>query len=240
MQKSKIEWTDYTINPVKGLCPMACSYCYARRMYKRFHWDETVRFEPEQAFVDAFNALAGSKIFVGSTMELFGDWVKPNWLEQVMGWPKALPNKTFIFLTKQPQNLIKWSPFPDNCRVGVSATNSEHAVRAMTELDFIKARVKFLSLEPLLDNDGYTPWKYISFKKINWLIIGQQTPVKLSTMPKLEWIKEIVDAADKAQIPVFLKNNLNCCAISDYPELLDAHGNLRQEFPSVSPLSSFE
>ena len=231
MQKSKIEWTDYTINPVKGLCPMACSYCYARRMYKRFHWDETVRFEPEQAFVDAFNALAGSKIFVGSTMELFGDWVKPNWLEQVMGWPKALPNKTFIFLTKQPQNLIKWSPFPDNCRVGVSATNSEHAVRAMTELDFIKARVKFLSLEPLLDNDGYTLWKYISFKKINWLIIGQQTPVKLSTMPKLEWIKEIVDAADKAQIPVFLKNNLNCCAISDYPELLDAHGNLRQEFP---------
>ena len=93
MNKTRIDWADYTINPVKGLCPMACSYCYARRMYKRFHWDETVRFEPEQAFVDAFNAPAGSKIFVGSTMELFGDWVKPNWLEQIMGWPKALPIK---------------------------------------------------------------------------------------------------------------------------------------------------
>ena len=44
MNLTKIEWCDYTINPVKGLCPMACSYCYARRMYKRFKWNPEIRF----------------------------------------------------------------------------------------------------------------------------------------------------------------------------------------------------
>ena len=45
MNKTKIEWTDYTINPVKGLCPMACSYCYARAMYKRFRWNPEIRYD---------------------------------------------------------------------------------------------------------------------------------------------------------------------------------------------------
>ena len=236
MQKSKIEWTDYTINPVKGLCPMACSYCYARRMYKRFHWDETVRFEPEQAFVDAFNALAGSKIFVGSTMELFGDWVKPNWLEQVMGWPKALPNKTFIFLTKQPQNIIKYSPFPKNCWIGVSATDMESFHKGINALAAINAKVKFVSVEPLLQSVNIA---WMNPECVNWVIIGQQTPQNKKTQPKIEWVKEIVDASDKSKIPVFLKNNLipmidelpdNC-----FTKTLSGDMNLRQEFPVVSP-----
>jgi len=210
MQKSRIEWTDYSVNPIKGLCPVACSYCYARKMYKRFHWDENIRFEPEQAFVDAFNAPAGSKIFVGSTMELFGDWVKShNWLEQIMDWPKVMPNKTFIFLTKQPQNLPK--VFPDNCWVGVSSTNN---FTYLGDLKNVKAKVKFISFEPLLSWDMGLIHQRETFHEIlnklgiTWVIIGQQTPQNKKTMPKVEWIKDIVTACDKAEIPVFLKNNL--------------------------------
>ena len=62
---------------------------------------------------------------------------------------------------------------------------------------------------------------------ISWVIIGAQTkPLKI---PPFEWVVEIVTVADKAGIPVFLKNNLNCCEISDHPSLLDRSGNLRQE-----------
>ena len=50
MNKTKIPWCDYTANPVKGLCPMACSYCYARRLYKRFGWDETVRIDEDEIY----------------------------------------------------------------------------------------------------------------------------------------------------------------------------------------------
>ena len=236
MQKSRIEWTDYSVNPIKGLCPVACSYCYARKMYKRFHWDENIRFEPEQAFVDAFNAPAGSKIFVGSTMELFGDWVKPNWLEQITGWPKVMPNKTFIFLTKQPQNLPK--VFPDNCWVGVSATNEFDFMRHFNALESVKAKVKFWSFEPLLNWNG-SPQGFSELLKqsCQWVIIGQQTPQNKKTMPKLEWVEEIAGAADKAKIPVFLKDNLipmidelpdNC-----FTKTLSGDMNLRQEMPKV-------
>jgi protein gp37 len=202
MTKSKIEWCDFTINPVKGLCPMACSYCYARRMYKRFKWDETIRFEP----LDYKKFPNGSKVFVGSTMELFGDWVKPTWLEQIFEWCRRLPNVTFIFLTKQPQNLIKWSPFPDNCWVGVSTTNSIMTEHAGYYLSEIRAKVKFVSFEPLQShiNSSFSHWlKDDSFDGINWVIIGQQTPVRKSAQPKIEWVREIVEAADKVGILVY-------------------------------------
>ncbi len=223
MSKTKIEWVKnqdgsqgYTINPVKGLCPVACPYCYARSMYKRFHlhkdgtpnpaWDYTIRFEP----LDYIKYTAGSKVFVGSTMELFGDWVNPSWLDQIFEWCRRLPDVTFIFLTKRPENLIKWSPFPENCWVGVSATNWLQFSDALGHLASVHATVRFLSLEPLLGEIKMDMLQQMLFPGvISWVIIGQQTPVSQKTTPKIEWIQEIVQAADKAGIPVFLKDNLD-------------------------------
>jgi len=65
---------------------------------------------------------------------------------------------------------------------------------------------------------------YLKDAGINWIIIGQQTPPNKKTEPKVEWVQEIVEAADKAGIPVFQKNNLK--------PLLD--NNLRQEMPSFN------
>lgn len=209
MNKTKIEWCDYTINPVKGKCPMGCSYCYARRLYDRFKWNPEIRYDHE-VFFPLADLDAPARIFVGSTIELFGDWVEERWLNLIFKATQTstLKKHTFIFLTKQPQNLpLEW---PDNCWVGVTITGQEtwiEDVKARSMLTQIKAKVKFLSLEPLLRelkvSDG-------AFEEtgINWVIIGQQTPVKKSTMPRLDWIKELVSAADRAGIPVFLKDNL--------------------------------
>ncbi len=220
---TKIEWCDYTINPVKGLCPMACSYCYARRMYKRFKWNEKVRFLSD-AMDGCLDMKAGSKVFVGSTMELFGEWVKPEWLKSILGAIPICPDVTFIFLTKRPENLIKWSPFPDNCWVGVSVTTQKQFNQAMIYLPYIQARVKYLSLEPLLSRILTTPGQLQRY--VNWVIIGQQTPVKTSTRPKPEWIQEIIDATNQASIPVFIKNNI----LDDWDSHWLSRWN-RQEFP---------
>jgi len=226
MNKTKIEWCDYTINPVKGLCPMACSYCYARRMYKRFKRNPEIRFDWSVAN-DLSKITKPSRIFWGSTMELFGDWVKPEWMRLVFEAVKRHPEHQHIFLTKQPLNLAKWSPFPDNCWVGVSTTGFDCRSGFEDIFTTFEAKVKFASIEPLLN---YTP---LDMRWINWLIIGQQTPPSPKTSPRIEWVKEIVQAADKAGVPVFLKNNLNSCSIADYPELLNSKtGNLRQEFPN--------
>ncbi|MDD5703636.1 MAG: DUF5131 family protein, partial [Dehalococcoidales bacterium] len=134
--------------------------------------------------------------------------------------------------TKQPQNLIKWSPFPDNCQVGVSVTNSNQYRECNNYLPAIKAKIKFVSFEPLLEhmpNEGL-------INHVGWLIIGQQTPVSAKTTPKIEWIRDIVEAADEAGIPVFLKDNLETLLPTQHPFVYWPTENyvftkLRQEFP---------
>lgn len=215
MRKTKIEWCDYSLNPVKGLCPMACTnnqgkeYCYARRMYKRFKWNLQIRYDHTVfAFLD--HITKPSKIFVGSTMELFGDWVSDWVMDNIFNTVRSYSEHIFIFLTKQPGNLINRSPFPDNCWIGVSITGKEPSGFAYP-LVHLKVKVKFISFEPLLDScikdiDSFS--RSLETSSINWVIIGQQTPISKCTEPKTEWIKEIVEAADKAKIPIFLKNNL--------------------------------
>lgn len=225
MSKSKIEWLrddnrpGYTINPVKGLCPMACPYCYARRMYKRFKWDETIRFDT-WTLASIQDIPPGSKVFWGSTIELFGPWIKDEWLARIFQACWNFPKLIHIFLTKQPQNLIKYSPFPDNCWVGVTITDGDDDNIPLAYFKKIEAKVKFISFEPLLDwwVVATTDMVSKSFKiaGINWLIIGLQTPYSKKTAPKLSWVQEIVEAADKANIPVFLKNNLKPLLENDH------------------------
>jgi protein gp37 len=254
---SKIEWLrsadgkpGYTINPVKGLCPIGCPYCYARRMYKRFKWNPEIRYRNDEFFM-----LPGrdhpKKIFVGSTMELFGDWIKPEWMQDIMDFVKIFPWHTFIFLTKKPENLIKYSPFPANCWVGVSATNQEQLIDAYNGLWKVRATVKFLSLEPLQEalNGGECEGKRLSGLKkagINWVICGAQTPLSVKTNPQITWVKEIVDAADWAGVPVFLKNNLiyllhkaeGSFYLPDWAE--DKVKDIRQEMPAAEKEASRE
>lgn len=159
-------------------------------------------------------------IFACDMSDLFGIVILEKWSRAIIRIAVACPQHTFMFLTKQPQNLAKFSPFPDNCWVGVSATNPEMARMATINLHFVEAKVKYLSIEPLLsggDENGY--WKHIYYAKpldakpeysyapgIDWIIIGAQT--KPTVMPKIEWVEEIERAADQVGIPVFEKNNL--------------------------------
>jgi protein gp37 len=283
---TKIEWCrnedgtpGLTINPVRGLCPVGCSYCYARRHYQRFHlfkdgtpnptWDYKIRFDVH-GYQDApdWNLKSikkPSKIFVGSTMELFGEWVEPRWLETLFQVIRRYPQHTFIFLTKRPANLIKWSPFPENCWVGCSVTNQLDADKRLPELCKIDASVRFVSCEPLLGevnlnayllgwaNAGTTFENPKGLERydldgspvnsIDWVIIGQQTPANPKTAPKIEWVKEIVTAADKTGIPVFLKDNLwsvlgdGKSPIPDWAQMKYSEHVyvLRQEYPKEVP-----
>jgi len=215
VQKTKIEWCDYTINPVKGYCPVGCPYCYARRMYDRFGWDKTIRYDPWAWMkIPAFSTI-DQRFFVGSTIELFGDWVKDEWLKDIFSHcrDKYREHQTFIFLTKQPQNLVKWSPFPPNCYIGVSVDATDNAPLGRmiyTGFDRIKATVKFISFEPLLASSRLDK-RDLEDAGINWLIIGAETGNRNGKPPLSEvhkWAGEIIRAADEAGIPVFLKDNL--------------------------------
>ncbi len=186
-----------------------------------------------------------SRIFVGSTIELFGEWIDAFWLDSIFRTVKDNPQHTFIFLTKRPQNLIKFlggnitnahkgyikpEPLPDNVWMGVTVTDRQSAYGAKDFLSEVRAKVKFLSLEPLLGKmDGDVLGNIIPLA--DWVIIGVQTPKSFLSL-KLDWVLDIVLAADKANVPVFLKNNLRLNPLGYY-EVNWAFRNrtLRQEMP---------
>jgi len=167
-------------------------------------------------------------IFVCDMGELFGDWIPESWQKQIFERIETLSQHRFYLLTKQPRTLPKWSPFPENCYVGVSATDRSMLYAARDFLLGVKATVKFLSLEPLLEKPDR--WALANVIPLaDWVIIGAVTGVKkdlidlnkkhpkLALMPygnkwtlqpSVEQVEEIVRACDKAAVPVFLKNNL--------------------------------
>jgi protein gp37 len=184
--------------------------------YPRF-WPEKISGELNQR--SNTMRVRSKGIFVCDMSDLFGIGIPEEWTRLVLDKIRMRSYHRFYLLTKQPQNLQKFSPFPDNCWVGVTATDRHMAHNAFKYLHDIEAKVKYLSIEPLLSwgNDPVSleqsVYGSLKYAGIGWVIIGAQT--KPYKPPKFEWVQEIVEAADKAGIPVFLKDSLK--PLMEYP-----------------------
>ena len=158
--------------------------------YPRFWTErlEDIKREPLPWFHRGKDLRKG--IFVCDMGELFGDWIPQRWQDDIFGIIKLHSQHRFYLLTKQPQNLVKFSPFPENCWVGVTATNRDTYTLAIYHLGRIKAPIKFISFEPLLSkvmDSWFTPAIFPAAfedkseaqvmvnKGVNWLILGACT-----------------------------------------------------------------
>ncbi len=207
MNKTKIEWCDYTWNPVTG-CRHGCPYCYAERISKRF----TGNFEPtfHASRLDELAKLKKpSKIFVVSMGDLFGDWAPSEWIEKVFTACEKSPQHTYIFLTKNPARYTREDSI---FHAGNSKRNWWYGTTITTQCDYNEKAGKlplyrngFLSIEPIV-----APIELIKIHQmpIKWAIVGAQTGPG-AVPPKREWVQSIVDQCRAAKVPVFLKNNLN-------------------------------
>ena len=237
MNKTKIEWTDYTWNPIKGLCPVGCWYCYARKIYKRF--DLMGQYFVENDFTcereyktekDVFlyypelrtphDIKKPSKIFLCSTIELFHEEISPVWRDHIFNVIRANPQHTFQILTKLPQNIDR--PMPDNVWLGVTVEDSFRIERTY-ELIKKKARVKFVSFEPFLGMITYDELDHLQL--FQWIIVGRLTGHGKDYDPARWWVAEIEDVAKKYKIPLFLKDNLREIwgesLIQEFPKIED-------------------
>jgi len=228
LSKSGIEYLDYVWNfysgcenQKRGICLVP--NCWAEGIVNRFQNHYPNGFKPTfypEAFLSPLHLKKPSVIGVAFMGDLGGDWVDPDRkfhstmpsekasiTMSLKGWIfttiEQCPQHKFLFLTKCPWNLIKWSPFPDNCWVGVTATNQETFYEAAKCLADIKASVKYISAEPMLGRIIFPAW---IGGVLNWIIVGSQT--KPYKPPKIEDVEEVVRACDKAGIPIFLKDNL--------------------------------
>lgn len=234
MQKQgpdKIEWCDYTWNPVTG-CLHGCEYCYARKIAHRFR-DKTKADKPY--YVADFTADLGykddyafpfgfrptihryrldepqhirkpSKIFVSSMADLFGDWVPDEWIRDVFAACERAPWHTYLFLTKNPARYEQLYddrifPYKENYWFGSTLTKPSDEYQYFDCTPY----KDFVSIEPMLAPFG--PLVGGHFPK--WVIIGAMTgPGAKWHQPKRQWVADIVDQCHAARVPIFMKGSL--------------------------------
>ncbi len=218
LSKSGVEYLDYSWGIWSGCRNLQAGICSVKACWAKgiaLHYPKLYPngFEPHyyhEAIEAPMHLKKPSRISVGWVGEIIG-YCDPRSIarEAIIRTIRECPQHTFLFLTKNPEKLIHWGKFPDNCWVGVSMTDGYSDM--LVPFKDVKAKVKFISFEPLLK---WASWansdmikKSLKDAGISWVIIGSQT--KPYKPPKIEWVNEIVSACDKAGIPVFLKDNLN-------------------------------
>uniref|UniRef100_A0A6M3K3U0 DUF5131 family protein n=1 Tax=viral metagenome TaxID=1070528 RepID=A0A6M3K3U0_9ZZZZ len=211
MNKTKIEWCDYTWNPITGCWgpggnkenPRWCSYCYARRIAMRFWGSFEPKFHPER-LNEPGKIKKPSIIFADSMGDFWSDGVKDEWRKAVYDKMRECPQHIFMILTKRPER-INAENIPKNAWVGASVTRFEDHERA-TSIAMKGLDKTFISIEPMLDNDIILGWRDIFMA--GWIIIGAETGRKNAFKPSKETIKDIIKEARAYDIPVFIKDNV--------------------------------
>jgi protein gp37 len=194
MNKTKIEWTDYTWNPVVG-CKNECWYCYAKRMNDRFKW--IAKWDKPKFFIERlkepYNLKEPNKIFVCSVADLFGDWVPGGWIDKVIEVAIDNPEHTFQFLTKNPKRYLELE-FPENCWLGLTIDKVQYDTNTKVNIMRTKSATNytFISFEPLLGDMSqlFKDSTGECMKQINLAIVGAMTG-RGSIKPEKEWIDSI-------------------------------------------------
>jgi protein gp37 len=219
MAKSKIEWTEYTINPISGcngaVCAdgiwRQCPYCYAKttaeneRMSRAFPDKFELTYHPER--LKQFAALKRpSLIFVDSMGDLFGDGVRPEWVKEIFAAMAKSDQHIYQILTKNPERipeLVTEDMYRPNIWLGVSV-DTVWGCHRIAKLQNVPEFKKFISFEPLLEQMP----KEIDLHDIEWVIIGQRT--KPFNYPPEDWVADLVYQClwSIPLIPYFVKNNL--------------------------------
>lgn len=223
MKSTKIEWCDATVNPVVG-CTKGCAYCYARKLNQRFKWIED--FSVPQFYPDRLVQLSTRKpkrIFMNSMSDI-ADW-QSEWLCETLKELQKNPQNRYLFLTKRPDTYLLWTRFYiDYIWCGITVTSNKEMDRNMDIMRFMEVAGEelnwFFSVEPMLGPVDISDAAQCGLK---WVILGAETGNrKQKISPSLHWIRDVVAAADKFGIPVFMKNSLKHIVPAD---------EFRTEFP---------
>jgi protein gp37 len=217
INKTKIEYLDYTLNVVVGCSAVDCAVaakCYARGQAKRqkHRCPLCYRFIPhfhDERLDEPFHVQKPSRIglnFMGETFdkEFMGEKDRFDRIWNGIKWMTIGNSEhTFVIFTKQPQNIMRYGnlDFPKNIWLCVSVNCLKDLWR-IDELRKTNAFVKGVSFEPLYEDLGI-----VNLDGISWVIIGAQTRPKL--LPREDWVKKLIGQAEIKKIPIFVKDNLS-------------------------------
>lgn len=209
--KSKIEWTESTWNPMTGCTKVSpgCKNCYAEVMAKRLQAMGTAGYDngfnlslmPER-LQEPLKRKKPTVYFVNSMSDLFHEDVPRAYIQQVFDVIEEAHWHTFQILTKRADRMASFffgKTAPKNAWLGVSVEDKKYGVPRIDELRKIDATIRFLSVEPLLEDVGQ-----LNLNKIHWVIVGGESGAKARPMDKA-WAESIQSQCEIADVAFFFK-----------------------------------
>jgi protein gp37 len=209
--KSSIEWTEHTWNPTVGCSKISpgCKHCYAETMAYRLQAMGIAEYRdgfklqlvPER-LDEPLRRKKPTMYFVNSMSDLFHDDVPYGFLDKVFDVITRSPQHVFQILTKRAERMARYfeqRETPANAWLGVSVENRKHGVPRVAVLRSIDAKVRFLSVEPLLESLGT-----VVLEGIHWVIVGGESGPKARPMDPV-WAEEVLKQCQTMSIPFFFK-----------------------------------
>ena len=212
---SHIEWTDATWNPIRGCTKISpgCTHCYAERFAERFrgvpgHPYERgfdLRLVPER-LLDPLRWPKAKMVFVNSMSDLFHKDVPSSFIDAVAQVMSEASWHTYQVLTKRADRLeqllstdLSFATDKEHIWWGVSVEDRKYGLPRMDHLRRAPAKIRFLSIEPLLEHLGE-----IDLTGIHWVIVGGESGWGARPMNE-QWVLSIMEQCQRANVPFFFK-----------------------------------
>lgn len=214
-EKSSIEWTDATWNPVRGCTKVSpgCTHCYAETFAERFRGVKGHPFE--QGFdlrlvPEKLNAPTlwrrPLRIFVNSMSDLFHEQVPDDYIAEVAEVMVQASWHTYQILTKRSARMaellrgrLSFATGLPYIWWGVSVENRRYGLPRIDDLRNAPVRTRFLSIEPLLEDLGA-----MNFNGIHWVIVGGESGPGARPMER-KWVISIREQCRENRVPFFFK-----------------------------------
>jgi protein gp37 len=214
-EHSSIEWTDATWNPVRGCTKISpgCAHCYAETFAERFrgvpgHPYEQgfdLRLIPEK-LAEPLKWATSKAVFVNSMSDLFHENVPDVYIQQVARVMETANWHTYQILTKRAERMRDMLRGPlaatsqcEHIWWGVSVENRTHGLPRINALRAAPAALRFLSVEPLLEDLGT-----LDLTGIDWVIVGGESGWGARRMDPA-WVRSVRDQCRSAGVPFFFK-----------------------------------
>lgn len=245
MQNSKIEWTHHTWNPWIGCTKVSpgCAHCYAATLmdtrYGRVKWGfGNPRVRTSSAYWRqpySWNrraALSGvrERVFCASLADVFDPEVPPTWREDMWNTIQTTPSLDWLLLTKRTDKMeseVARLGLPNNVWLGVSVEDQKRAEIRIPAMRRLPATVRFLSVEPLLDQVDLSPW----LDAIDWVIVGGESGPG-ARMMNPAWLRLLRDQCITGGIPFFFKQ---WGGVQKHATGHELDGRTWQELPPSAP-----
>ena len=209
--KTKIEWTEQTWNPTTGCTKVSpgCKNCYAEAMSYRLKAMKARGYENgfeisilEERLIQPLKRKKPTKYFVNSMSDLFHDGIPDSFIDKVFEIIEQTPHHIYQILTKRAFRMASYfetREIPKNAWLGVSVEDKEYGLPRINKLRTINSSIRFLSIEPLLEDLGK-----LDLFDIHWVIVGGESGNKARPM-KEEWVINIKNQCQEADVSFFFK-----------------------------------